>query len=199
MLTCPCPQGLSFPFPGHPRSVYSVWPLGPSLRVVDDKRGLEPDMCVAIFPNEGHPTGRVPVPVRQLLPLGWLEVELARTHEGEGFRQGAGDPAAGERHGRHDLAVQRGKRALSACEQDAPVPVPADSALPFSPPPSTIERPKDGTTSGEADIFEAPTKDFKDPEFIPLVHLWLDLPANLKQEDIGDPVELYRERFAVTR
>ena len=74
------------------------------------------------------------------------------------------------------------------------------SAVPNKPssPSNSSERPKDATlsSSGETDIFEPPV-DFEDPEYMPLVHLWLDLPANLKRNDIGDPVDLYRERLAI--
>ena len=92
----------------------------------------------------------------------------------------------------------RGKRALLARQQAAST-VSDGSSAQGSALLSTAEQLKDTTASGEVDVFEPPTKDFKDPEFIPLVLLWLDLPANLKQEDIGDPVDLYKERFAITR
>ena len=44
---------------------------------------------------------------------------------------------------------------------------------------------------------------FGDPgvnvEVLPLVHLWMNLGENLKQEEIADPVHLYEERDAIVR
>ena len=204
MLTRSCLQGLSFPFPGHPWSVYDVWPVGPSLRAVDEKRGLEPDMCIPIHPNETHPTGRTPACPTSPFPYDncyhWacmkLDLRVHVTEEGydktQAIRLPAGDMVDMTSLFSSDRG--RGRRALLARKQAAPT-------SPSTPAPATqaSEQMKDATVGAEADIFEPPTKDFKDPEYIPLVHLWLDLPANLKQEDIGDPVDLYRERFAITR
>lgn len=44
---------------------------------------------------------------------------------------------------------------------------------------------------------------FGDPhqnvEILPLVHLWVDMAAEVKQEDIADPRELFKERDAIVR
>ncbi|KAM5537907.1 hypothetical protein V8D89_008383 [Ganoderma adspersum] len=193
--------GLSFPFHGHPWSVYDVWPVGPSLRAVDEKRGLEPDMCIPIHPNETHPTGRAPAHPSSPFPYNncyhWactkLDLRVHVTEEGfdktRAIRLPAGDMV--DMTSLFSTDRGRGKRALLARKHAAPT-------SPSAPAPATSEPSKDATVGAEADVFEPPTKDFKDPEYIPLVHLWLDLPANLEQEDIGDPVDLYRERFAIT-
>ena len=47
-----------------------------------------------------------------------------------------------------------------------------------------------------ANIFGDPTHD---TELFPLVDLWFELTDRLKQEDIPDPMELYRERDEVVK
>ena len=40
---------------------FNVFPVGPGLPPADPVRGITPDMCIAIYPNESHPTGRPPL------------------------------------------------------------------------------------------------------------------------------------------
>lgn len=90
------------------------------------------------------------------------------------------------------------KRTRLAREAAASGPHADVSAREPSSAPLTTEERKDTAASDEDDVFQRP-EDFEDPEYIPFVHLWLDLEANLKREDIGDPVDLYRERFVIMR
>ena len=167
-------------------------------------------MCVPIFPNEAHPTGRAPVRPTSLFPYDncyhWasMKMELRIHAREEGF-----ETTEAIRLGGRDMVDMtslfssdrgRGKRALLARQQAAPATSDASSVQGSALPPTT-EQPNDTTAPGEVDVFGPPTKDPKDPEFIPLVHLWLDLPANLRQEHIqvGDPVNLYKEGFAITK
>ncbi|KAI1790362.1 hypothetical protein LXA43DRAFT_891074 [Ganoderma leucocontextum] len=199
--------GLSLPFPGEPWYGYNVWLVGRSLRAIDEKRGFEPDMCVPIFPNEVHPTGRAPVRPNSPFPYDncyhWAGMKLdLRVHaREEGFDNARAIrlPAGDRVDMRALLGMDRGRAKCTQLAREEAVSTPPDHAsTPESSPPSTNEQANDATASGEVDIF-APPEDFEDPEYIPLVHFWLDLPANLKQEDIGDPVDLYRERFAIMR
>ncbi len=202
-------QGLSLPFPGHSWYGFNIWPVGPSLRVVDEKRGIEPDMCVPIFPNEVHPAGRAPVRPSSAFPYNhcyhWVGLKMdVRVHaREEGFdnaraiRLPAGDRV--DMTALFGLDRGRAKRTRLARDQAASLPPDCVSAPESSSPPTTgSEQPENATTSVEVDIF-APQKDMQDPEYTPLFHLWLDLPENLKQEDIGDPVDLYKERYAIMR
>ncbi len=45
-------------------------------------------------------------------------------------------------------------------------------------------------------IFAGPNQDII---VLPLVDLWLDLTDNLKQEDIPNPLDFFKERDAVVR
>ncbi|PIL33730.1 hypothetical protein GSI_04355 [Ganoderma sinense ZZ0214-1] len=187
--------------------VYDVRPVGPSLRAVDEKRGYESDMCVPIFPNEAHPAGRTsarpatPFPYDNCYHWAGLDLDVRVRAREEGFdkthatRLPAGEQIDMDTQLRRDLG--RAKRTRLAREQAASVP-PSDhpSALESLSPPPGSEVPAHVVASDEADIFEPP-EDFEDPEYMPLVDLWLNLVDNLKQEDIGDPVDLYRERFAI--
>ncbi|KAM5537904.1 hypothetical protein V8D89_008380 [Ganoderma adspersum] len=194
---------LSSPFSGGKWYVYNVRPVGTSLRAVHEKRGFEADMCVPIFPNEAHPAGRPPARPSSAFPYDncyhWagldLDVRVLAREEGfdnsRAIRLPAGEQLDMDSQFRPDLG--RAKRARLAREQAASIPPDHTALLESSPPPPAVE---DVATPTEADIFEPP-EDFRDPEHIPLVHLWLDVADNLKQEDIGDPIDLYRERFAI--
>ncbi|PIL33722.1 hypothetical protein GSI_04347 [Ganoderma sinense ZZ0214-1] len=179
---------------------YTVCPIGTSLRTVDEKRGYESSMCVPIFPNEAHPAGRPPIRPGSAFPYDncyhWagldLDVRVRRREEGfdntRAIRLPAGQQLDLDAQFRPDLG--RAKQTRLAREKVASV----RPALETSSEPSVPEQPEDVTN--EVDIFEPP-EDFEDPEYIPLVDLWLDVADNLKQEDIGDLVDLYRERFEV--
>ena len=201
-------QDLSLPFPGREWYTYNVRPVGPSIRAVHEKRGFESDMCVPIFPNEAHPTGRPPVHPSSDFPYDncyhWaaMDLDVRVSSREEGF-----DNARAIRlpvRQRMDMHTQfrpdlgRAKRTRLAREEAASAPPDHTALSESSPPLPGMEQPEDVSTSDEVDIFEPP-EDFRDPEYIPLVHLWLDVADNLKQEDIGDPVDLYRERFAIMR
>ncbi len=57
--------------------------------------------------------------------------------------------------------------------------------------------------SGSAESVNMMEGFFGDPdldvEVLPLVHLWVDMAAQLKQEDIADPRELFEERDTIVR
>ena len=40
---------------------------------------------------------------------------------------------------------------------------------------------------------------YADVEPLPLVHLWIDMPGQVKQEDIGSPVDFFRERDVIVK
>lgn len=165
-------------------------------------------MCVPIFPNEAHPTGRPSVRPGSSFPYDncyhWagmdLEVRVRAREEGfdntRAIRLPAGQQLDMDAHFRQDLG--RAKRTQLAHEQADSVPLDHSSGSGFqvSSSPPDARQSEDG--AAEVDVFEPP-EDFEDPEYIPLVDLWLDVAENLKQEDIGNPVDLYRERFAIMR
>ncbi|KAI0350643.1 hypothetical protein OH77DRAFT_1412785 [Trametes cingulata] len=71
---------LELPFPNKPWYRYQVRPVAPSLRAEDLDEGITPDMCVAIFPNTGHPSGRPPVRTEPIFPYKncyhWVDFDL---------------------------------------------------------------------------------------------------------------------------
>nr|VWP01481.1 Cell cycle regulatory protein [Ganoderma boninense] len=198
--------GLSLPFPGWDWYAYNVRPVGPSIRVVYDKRGYESDMCVPIFPNETHPTGRPPVHPGSDFPYDncfhWaamdMDVRILAREEGFDNTRAIRLPV----RQRMDMDLQfrpdlgRAKRTRLAREEAMSLPPDHVAPSDASSSPPTTETSEGVDAGGEVDIFE-PQVDFEDPEYIPLADLWLDLAETLKQEDIGDPVDLYRERYAV--
>ncbi|KAM5537895.1 hypothetical protein V8D89_008371 [Ganoderma adspersum] len=198
---------LSLPFPGRDWYTYNVCPVGPSLRAVDEKRGFESDMCVPIFPNEAHPAGRASVRPDGVFPYDncfhWAGLDLdVRVRAREGGFDNTGAIALPVRQ-QMDLEallapdLGRARRTRSTRGQAVSVPPNHVSTPTQSPsPPLTAEQPEDVAGSSETNIFEPP-EDLQDPEYTPPVELWLDLADNLKQEDIGDPVDLYKERFAI--
>ncbi|KAJ8463624.1 hypothetical protein ONZ51_g10139 [Trametes cubensis] len=52
---------LALPFPDQPWYRFEVQPIATSLRLEDKARGITPDMCIPIFPNNSHPSGREPL------------------------------------------------------------------------------------------------------------------------------------------
>ncbi|KAI0327916.1 hypothetical protein GY45DRAFT_1372780 [Cubamyces sp. BRFM 1775] len=52
---------LALPFPDQPWYKYEIEPIAPSSRSEDKARGISSDMCIPIFPNTSHPTGRKPI------------------------------------------------------------------------------------------------------------------------------------------
>ena len=194
------------PFSGGNWFLYNVRPVGPSIRAVHEKRGYESDMCVPIFPNETHPSGRPsiypgsPFPYDNCYHWAGLNLDVRVRAREDGFdntraiRLPAGQKLDMDAHFRADLG--RARRTRLAREEA--VFLPPDHGAPSSESSSMPPVAEKFATPGEVDIFEPP-EDAKDPEYIPLFHLWLDIADNLKQEDIGDPVDLYRERFAIMR
>ncbi|PIL33492.1 hypothetical protein GSI_04115 [Ganoderma sinense ZZ0214-1] len=153
-------QDLSLPFSGRDWYTDNIYPVGPSLRAVDENRGFESDMRIPIFLSKGgfDNAGAIALPVGQETDF---EALLAS-----------------------DLAwLAREQAAQPECSSS----------------PCDVEQPKDVAGSCESGIFEPP-EDFQDPEHIPLVRLWLDITADLKQRDISHPVDLYStsEQFAIT-
>ena len=199
---------MSSPFSSRDWSVYNVRPVGPSLRAVNEKWGYESDMCVPIFPNEAHPAGRAPARPSPAFPYDncyhWaamsLDIRVLAREEGFDHTHAIELPA-GEQIDMDSLLrpdLGRAKRVRIAREQAMSVPVDHPSAPESSPSPPDVGPSEDTAMPTEVDIFE-PLEDFRDPEYIPLFHLWLNIADSLKQEDIGDPVDLYRERFAIMR
>ena len=62
-------QDLTLPFPDKEWYSFNVSVLGTTVRDEDPARCLTSDMCVPIFPNEYHPTGRVPVNSKPPFPF----------------------------------------------------------------------------------------------------------------------------------
>ncbi|KAI0664046.1 hypothetical protein C8Q70DRAFT_215546 [Cubamyces menziesii] len=52
---------MALPFPDQPWYRFEILPIAPCLRPSDDARGITPDMCVPIYPNTSHPSGRTPL------------------------------------------------------------------------------------------------------------------------------------------
>ncbi|KAI0690768.1 hypothetical protein C8T65DRAFT_618209, partial [Cerioporus squamosus] len=52
---------VELPFLHRPDFQYLVYVVSPGLRPEDPEQGYTADMCVPIFPNTDHPTGRTPV------------------------------------------------------------------------------------------------------------------------------------------
>ncbi|OSC96640.1 hypothetical protein PYCCODRAFT_1261580 [Trametes coccinea BRFM310] len=51
----------ALPFPDQPWYRFDVISIAPCLRTEEPEKGLTADMCIPIFPNTAHPTGRVPL------------------------------------------------------------------------------------------------------------------------------------------
>ena len=63
------PQDKSLPFPGKPWYSLCVSPIAKSLRDVVEHLAYTEDMCIPIFPNEAHPTGRAALHTEPVFPF----------------------------------------------------------------------------------------------------------------------------------
>ncbi|OJT06559.1 hypothetical protein TRAPUB_2636 [Trametes pubescens] len=67
---------LDLPFPDKPWYRFDVLPIGPHLPPANATKGLTSDMCIPIYPNSNHPTGRAPIHPETPFPYGncyhWL-------------------------------------------------------------------------------------------------------------------------------
>ena len=72
----------------------------------------------------------------------------------------------------------------------------SDSVRPGATAPRSRTTDTIGDVLAQMNIFGDPTHD---TELFPLVDLWFELTDHLKQEDIPDPMELYRERDEVVK
>ncbi|KAI0327914.1 hypothetical protein GY45DRAFT_1073239 [Cubamyces sp. BRFM 1775] len=52
---------MALPFPDQPWYRFEILPIAPTLRPEDPPLGITSDMCIPIYPNVSHPTGRAPL------------------------------------------------------------------------------------------------------------------------------------------
>lgn len=64
-----CPQDLGLPVPEMPWYRFEVHVIAPSLRPVDEEQCITLDMCIPIFPNDGHSTGQEPLRTKPVFPF----------------------------------------------------------------------------------------------------------------------------------
>ncbi|EIW54312.1 uncharacterized protein TRAVEDRAFT_132466 [Trametes versicolor FP-101664 SS1] len=71
---------LDLPFPDKPWYRFEAFPIGPHLPPSRKAEGYTPDMCIPIFPNSKHPTGREPVHPERPFPYGncyhWINTKI---------------------------------------------------------------------------------------------------------------------------
>ncbi|KAJ8454015.1 hypothetical protein ONZ51_g13276 [Trametes cubensis] len=207
---------LELPFPGKPWYRFCVCPIGTSLRPADAANDLRPEMCIPILPNQSHPTGRLPLVPDESGPAFPYDncyhwVELAMYVRVRASPQGfANDRAVRlgvdeqirmmrlweEDDERRDVESET-ETEESSCSHDSES-SDGDSIRSAA----TASRSRTtrtdhiGDVLAQMNIFGDPTHD---TELFPLVDLWFELTDHLKQEDIPDPMELYRERDEVVK
>lgn len=68
---------MDLPFPDKPWYRFRALPIGPHLPPPNEAKGYTSDMCIPIFPNMNHPTGRAPLPSERPFPYGncyhWID------------------------------------------------------------------------------------------------------------------------------
>ncbi|OSC97335.1 hypothetical protein PYCCODRAFT_1355082, partial [Trametes coccinea BRFM310] len=68
---------MALPFPGRPWYRFEVSPIATKLRQEDTQKGITPAMCIPIYPNIAHPTGRPPLRPEGVFPFNhcyhWLD------------------------------------------------------------------------------------------------------------------------------
>ena len=117
-------QDRGLPFPGKPWYSFGVSPIAKTLRDVEERYGCTPEMCMPIYPNEMHPTGRPALHTEPAFPYSgcyiWTfaetSVRVAPREEGWNPREAALLPPIqrvkmkrmwGLDHATADMAVKR--------------------------------------------------------------------------------------------
>lgn len=82
---------MDLPFPDKPWYRFRALPIGSHLPPPNEAKGYTSDMCIPIFPNMSHPTGRAPLPSERPFPYGncyhWIDesVDIRVRARPEGF------------------------------------------------------------------------------------------------------------------
>ncbi|OJT06556.1 hypothetical protein TRAPUB_2633 [Trametes pubescens] len=82
---------MDLPFPDQPWYRFEAFPIGPHLPPSRKAKGYTPEMCIPIYPNSNHPTGREPVHPERPFPYGncyhWIATKVRIRVRGrpEGF------------------------------------------------------------------------------------------------------------------
>ncbi|RPD56388.1 hypothetical protein L226DRAFT_538038 [Lentinus tigrinus ALCF2SS1-7] len=186
--------------PWHAFDIYPVWQ---SLRPSDEDKCITPDMCMPIFPNKNHPSGRAPLMTKPAFPFDncyiWsevkMEIRVCPREEGFNWKEttALSPGSEGERRRIGYEWDDRDQRILA--EQ-----VRQPNHDPESP--SVLQSPNLGLPDS-VDDFTCMTRLFADPvrspELHPFCHLWTDLASNIKQDEITNPKHLFEERDAIVR
>ena len=215
---------MELPLPGQSWYGFNVCPVGPSLRAVDERLGFDSDMCVPIFPNETHPTGRRAIRPDGKFPydncyhwsLSEMDIRVAASPDefdiSIAVKLDAGEDDRRERLYCEDLCRQRealnAKTALSAPLADcdgadlAPAPAEAENSNERGSLCSYESSVSDSysyagsiDTMTEMGIFGDPSGN---AELQPLVNLWLDFGSRFTKDDIANPVHFLEEIDTVT-
>ncbi|KAL1945496.1 hypothetical protein VTO73DRAFT_2347 [Trametes versicolor] len=231
---------MALPFPDRPWYRFEARPIGPQLPPANEEEGYTPEMCIPIYPNTNHPTGRAPIRPRRPFPYGncyhWNDntIHIRVRARPEGFDE----TNAVKISARTELLI--GKLFMEDILRARKTAVLQESLLEVAPRPSIVRGREDAAViasmiyapsvycgrelldgdgasissewsrsreSAEVlnsnfdnflgmDIFAGPDEDLA---LVPLVDLWPDLAATLKEEDIASPLDLQKEIEAIQR
>ncbi|RPD56375.1 hypothetical protein L226DRAFT_468667 [Lentinus tigrinus ALCF2SS1-7] len=211
---------LALPFPGKPWYGFTMYPIGSTLRPANEEEGMTPDLCIPIFPNNGHPDGRVPLPTEPLFPFDncyfWsgltMDVRIHARPEKFDWDETILLPAGLVHCQWQDYQSADMARQSRAREARQPQPDLQGHAVDTT----TATGPADDTNSVYEDTIYSSTSgaseypdtldemfgfssSWKEVELQPLFHLWCDVAANMKQDEIPSPDHLFEERDAIVK
>ncbi|KAI0653324.1 hypothetical protein C8Q70DRAFT_1036704 [Cubamyces menziesii] len=205
---------LELPFPGKPWYRFCVCPIGTSLRPEDNANDFRPEMCIPILPNKSHPTGRLPLVPDRAFPFDncyhWmaLSIYVRVRARPEGFEEDHAIRLSVDERLRMDglweedddgRDVETDDEMSSFDQRIGSSSHSIHSGGTASDTESMVQHsPADGIGDvlAQMNIFGDPTHD---TELFPLVDLWFEITDHLKQEDIPDPMEIFKERDEIVK
>ncbi|KAI0645081.1 hypothetical protein C8Q79DRAFT_1119835 [Trametes meyenii] len=207
---------LQLPFPGGGPYKYLVHMVGPDPRPAEPENFVTSDMCIPIYPNTNHPTGRPPIHASPEFPVSkcchWIGFDLerkVRVVEGV-FPEEETTSLPGKGHVRMEICggedLQRIYDAKLACEETLRSNVvkgidrgPEDLAEATTGSASLSWHPNDSTDTfsdqQDTDMFGL-EYDASD-DMLPVIRVWLDIAGEFAETGAPNPKGFIEESEAI--
>ncbi|KAI0350638.1 hypothetical protein OH77DRAFT_1524768 [Trametes cingulata] len=205
---------LQLPCPGGGPYKYLAYFVGPDPRPDEPENFITSDMCIPIYPNTNHPTGRAPVHPETLFPftncshwVGWDLERKVRVLEGNypdelSVKLSSRQHVDMESYCGEDLTRSHQAKMKHGGQTEVEQPIAEEEPAASSTDEASLAQISELSecSSGsleDIDIFGLEPRD--DDELLPVVKVWLDLAGHFADKDIPNPRGFVEESEAVIR